>query len=103
MEKVKVSTAAGHGDARMLKLGNILDLSPEAATKIQRRMPKQHAVGPDETASEVWIAGGNKLAKLSSELMRRVVLNGTIPQWKVGATLQKGKVTLQIATRIADC
>ena len=91
---VKVSTAVRHGDARMLQLGNILDLSHEAVAKILRRMPKQRAVGPDEIASEIWIAGGNELAELLRELMKRVVVNGTIPpRWKGGrlARLYRGK------------
>ena len=78
----------------MLQLGNILDLSPEAVAKILRCMPKKRAVGPDEIASEIWIVGGDKLAELLSELMRRVDMNGTIPpQWKCGrlARLHKGK------------
>ena len=37
---VKDSADIGHGDMRMLLLGNILDLSPEAVTKILQRMPK---------------------------------------------------------------
>ena len=49
---------------------------------------------PDGIASEIWIAGGSKLAELLSELMRRIVANGTVsPQWKDGriARLYKGK------------
>ena len=59
-----------------------------------RRMPRQRAVGPDEIASEIWIAGGDRLAELLCELMKRVVVSGTIPpQWKGGrlARLYKGK------------
>ena len=54
-------------------------------------MPKQRSVGPDGIASEIWIAGGDKLAEL---LMRRIVANGTVPpQWRGGrlARLYKGK------------
>ena len=57
-------------------------------------MPRQRAVGPDEIASEIWIAGGDRLAELLCELMKRVVASGTIPpQWKGGrlARLYKGK------------
>ena len=63
-------------------------------------MPRQRAVGPDEVATEIWIAGGDKLAELLCELMRRVVTSGTIPpQWKGGrlARLYKGK------SDAADC
>ena len=57
-------------------------------------MPKQCAVGPDEIASEIWIAGGDRLAELLSEVMKRVVMAVTIqPQWKGGrlSRLYKGK------------
>ena len=57
-------------------------------------MPRQRAVGPDETASEIWIAGGDRLAELLCKLMQRVVASGTIPPlWKGGrlARLYKGK------------
>ena len=48
-------------------------------------MPKQRVVGPDEIASEIWIEGGDRVAELMSELMKRVVTAGTIPpQWKGG-------------------
>ena len=56
-------------------------------------MPKQRAVGPDGIASEIWIAGRDKVAEQLSKLMRRVVANGTVPpQWKGGklARLYKG-------------
>ena len=46
-------------------------------------MPRQRAVGPDEIASEIWIAGGDRLAELLCELMKRVVASG--------ARLYKGK------------
>ena len=62
--------------------------------KTLRRIPRQRAVGPDEIASEIWIAGGDRLAELLCELMKRVVASGTItPQWKGGrlARLYKGK------------
>ena len=94
MESVKASTFERHEDEQMLRLCNTLDLSPEAVTKILRCMSKQRAVGPDGIASEIWIAGGDKLAELLSELMRRIVANGTVPlQWKGGrlAQLYKGK------------
>ena len=77
VECVKASTIERHEDVQMLQLRNLLDLSPEAVTKILRCMPKQRAVGPDGIASEIWIPGGDKLAELLSELMRRVVVNGT--------------------------
>ena len=85
MESVKDSTFERHEDEQMLQLCNALDLSPAAVKKILRCMPKQRAVGPDGIASEIWIAGGDKLAELLSELMRRIVANGTVhPQWKGG-------------------
>ena len=48
----------------------------------------------DALASEIWIEGGDRLAKLLTDLMKRVVASGTIPpQWKGGrlARLYKGK------------
>ena len=86
VESVKASTIERHGDMQMLQLCNTLELSPEAVS--------------DGIASEIWIAGGDKLANLLSELMRRIVANGTVPpQWKGGrlARLYKGK------SNAADC
>ena len=77
-----------------MQLCNSLDLNPGNAAKMLQRMLRQRAVGPDEIASEIWIAGGDKLAELLCELMKRVVVSGTIlPQWKGGrlARLYKGK------------
>ena len=94
MDSVKASTFERHENEQMLQLCNTLDLSPEAVSKILRCMPKQRAVGPDGIASEIWIAGGDKLANLLSKLMSRIVANGTVPpQWKGGrlARLYKGK------------
>ena len=94
VDSVKASTFERHEDEQMLQLSNTLDLSPEAVSKILRCMPKQRAVGPDGIASEIWIAGRDKLANLLSELMSRIVANGTVPpQWKGGrlARLYKGK------------
>ena len=53
VESVIASTIERHEDMQMLQLRNVLDLSPEAVTKILRCMPKQRAVGPDEIASEI--------------------------------------------------
>ena len=94
VDNVKASTFERHENEQMLQLCNTLDLSPEAVSKILRRLSKQRAVGPDGIASEIWIAGGDKLSELLSELMRRVVVNGTVPpQWKGGrlARLYKEK------------
>ena len=94
VESVKASTTERHEDEEMLQLGNTLDLSPEAVTKILRCMPKQRAVSPDGIASEIWIAGGDKLVELLSDLMRRIVANGTVPPQRKGgrlARLYKGK------------
>ena len=93
VDSVKASTFERHEDEQMLQLCNTLDLSPEAVSKILRCMPKQRAVGPDGIASEILIAGGDKLANLLSEFMSRIVANGTVfPQWKGGrlARLYKG-------------
>ena len=46
VESVEASTFERHEDMQMLQLRNMLDLSPEAVTKILRCMPKQRAVGP---------------------------------------------------------
>ena len=94
VEKVKASSPAIRGDDQAMQLCNSLDLTPGNVAKMLRRMPRQRAVGPDEIASEIWIAGGDKLAELLCELMKRVVVSGTIPpQWKGGrlARLYKGK------------
>ena len=94
VDSVKASTFERHEDEQMLQLCNTLDLSPEAVSKVLRCMLKQRAVGPDGIASEIWIAGGDKLANLLSELMSRIVANGTVlPQWKGGklARLYNGK------------
>ena len=87
MESVNASTFKRHEDEEMLQLCNTLYLSPTAVTKLLRCMQKQRDV-------EIWIAGGGKLAELLSELIRRIVANGTVPpQWKGGrlARLHKGK------------
>ena len=72
-----------------------LDLTPENVARTLRHMPRQRAVGPDEIASEIWIAGGDRLAELLCELMEACCYaSGTIPpQWKGGrlARLYKGK------------
>ena len=94
VDNVKAATFERHEDEKMLQLCNTLDLSPEAVSKILRRLSKQRAVGPDGIASEIWIAGGDKLSELLSELMRRVVVSGTVPpQWKGGrlARLYEGE------------
>ena len=101
MERVKVSTAARHEDTPMLQLRNMLDLPPEAVAKIVRRLPKQRAVGPDEIASEIWIACGDRLAVRAPEACRH--------EWNHPTTMEgwhdstKGKVTPQLAIRIAGC
>ena len=94
VEKVRAPSSATRDDEQAAQLCNILDLTPENVAKMLRRMPRQRAVGPDEIASEIWIAGGDRLAELLCELMKRVVMSGTIPpQWKGGrvARLYKGK------------
>ena len=94
VESVKAPSLERHEDEQMLQLCNTLDLSPEAVFTVLQCMPKQRAVGPDGIASEIWIAGGDKLADVLSVLMRRIVANGTVPpQWKGGrlARLYKGK------------
>ena len=63
----------------MMHLSTVVDLSPEAVTKVLRCMPKRRAAGPNELASEIWIAGGDRLAELLSELLKRVVASGTVP------------------------
>ena len=50
----------------MMDLSTILDVFPEAVTKVPCRMPKPRAVGPDALAGEIWIAGGERLAELLS-------------------------------------
>ena len=77
-----------------MQLCNILNLTPGNVAKMLRRMPRQRAVGPDEIASEIWIAGGDRLVELLCAIMKRVFVSGTIPpQWKGGrlARLYKGK------------
>ena len=49
-------------DKQAALLCNILDLTPENVARTLRHMPRQRAVGPDEIASEIWIAGGDRLA-----------------------------------------
>ena len=94
VEKVRAPSPATRDDDQAAQLCNILDLTPGNVAKMLRRMPRQRAIGPDEIASEIWIAGGDRLAELLCELMKRVVGSGTIPpQWKGGrlARLYKGK------------
>ena len=94
VEKVRAPSPTTRDDEQAALLCNILDLTPGNEAKTLRRMPRQRAVGPDEIASEIWIAGGDRLAELLCELMKRVVVSGTIPpQWKGGrlARLHKGK------------
>ena len=99
VETIKVSTPVTRDDAQALQLCSMLNDTPATVAKIlRRRMPRQLAVGPDELASEIWIAGGDRLAVLLCELMTRVVVSGTIPpQWK-GGRLARLKVTPQTAT-----
>ena len=94
VEKVRAPSPAIRDDDQATQLCNILDLTPGNVAKMLRRMPRQRAVGPDEIASEIWIAGGDRLPELLCELMKRVVVSGTIPpQWKGGrlAWLYRGK------------
>ena len=70
VDSVRASTFVRHEDEQMLQLCNTLDLSSEAVSKILRCMPKQRAVGPDGIASEIWIAGGDKLANLRGASLR---------------------------------
>ena len=94
VEKVRAPSPATRDDDQAAQLCNILDLTPANVAKMLRRMPRQRAVGPDEIAIEIWIAGGDRLAELLCELMKHVVVSGTIPpQWKGGrlARLYKGK------------
>ena len=85
VEKVRAPSPATRNDDQAAQLCNILDLTPENVAKTLRRNPWQRAVGPDEIASEIWIAGGDRLAALLCELSKRVVVSGTIPpQWKGG-------------------
>ena len=105
MESVKASTVERHEDTQMLQRRNRLDLSPEAVTQDLRCMLKRRAVGPDEIASEIWVAGGHKLAERLSEFMRRVIVNGTVPpQWTGGrlARLYKGRGDSHRSLLIAD-
>ena len=109
VEKVRAPSPTARDDEQAALLCNILDLTPGNVAKTLRRMPRQRAVGPDEIASEIWIAGGDRLAELLCELMKRVVVSGTIPpQWKGGrlARLYKGKgrrCRLQFAPWATDC
>ena len=45
VENVRGAADVGHEDMRMMQLSNILDLSPEAATKILQHMPRQRCCG----------------------------------------------------------
>ena len=108
MDKVKASTFERHEDEQMLQLCNTLDLSTEAVSKILRRLPKQRDVGPDGIANEIWIAGGDKLSELLSELIeaRRREWNrpSTMERRKVGTTLQRERrrCGLQLASRLVN-
>ena len=85
VERVKASSPAIPVDDQTTHLCDMLNLTPGNVAEVLRRMPRQRAVGPDEKATEIWIAGGDKLAKLLCGLMRRVVTSGAIPpQWKGG-------------------
>ena len=80
----------------MLQLGNILDLS----------VTRSCSQDTDEITSEIWIAGGNKLAELLNGLMRRVVVNGPIPPQGSLARLYKRerwRCRLQLASWDVDC
>ena len=93
VEKVRAPSLATRDDEQAALLCYILDLTPGNVAKTLQRMPRQRAVGPDEVASEIWIAGGDRLAELLCELRKRVVVSGIIPpQWKGGrlARLYKG-------------
>ena len=84
VEKVRAPSPTARDDEQAALLCNILDLTPGNVAKTLRRMPRQRAVGPDEIASEIWIAGGDRLAE--------VVASGTIPpQWKGGRLARQGK------------
>ena len=94
VDKKRASSPTARDDEQAALLWNSLDLTPGNVAKTLRRMPRQRAVGPVEIASEIWIAGGDRLAELLCELMKRVVVSGTVPpQWKGGrlARLYKGK------------
>ena len=109
VEKVKASSPAVCDDVQARQLCAILKLTPGAVAETLRRMPRQRAVGPDEIASEIWMAGGDKLAELLCELIKRIVASGNVPpQWKGGrlARLYKGKGRrhrLQLTPWITDC
>ena len=94
MTNIAEATEAKYGTVWRMGTSTVLDLSPEAVTQVLPCMPKRRAAGPDALASEVLIAGGDRLAELLSDLMERVAASGTDPpQWKGGrlARLYKGK------------
>ena len=106
VDSVKASTFERHEDEQMLQLCNTLDLSPEAVSKILRCMPKQRAVGPDGIASEIWIAGRDKIGKSTERAheSHRCEWNrpSTMERRKVSTTLQRERrrCRLQLASRL---